>query len=163
MAGGNRVAVAQVKKIHRRRKLVKVERNMLCGELTSLRAHLQTLGLSGNINTAFIERLNLTIRQGVSFLVRRIWGTAQFTPELALHLEWWRAYYHFSRYHESLRVQFPELVRREGEQHLRRYRRAFLNYQPRIRAVPRGKVSIVSTMRMPDNPNSIRIHIIKHT
>jgi IS1 family transposase len=113
---------AQVKKIHRRRKLVKVERRMLWGELATLKGRLQALGLSGNINTAFIERLNLTIRQGVSFLVRRTWGTAQFSPELALHLEWWRSYYHFSRYHESLRVQFSEPVQRKGKQLLRRYR-----------------------------------------
>jgi len=113
---------AQVKKIHRRRKLVKVERRMLCGEHITLKARLQALGLSGNINTAFIERLNLTIRQGVSFLVRRTWGTAQFSPELELHLEWWRAYYHFSRYHESLRIQFPEPVQRKGKQLPRRYR-----------------------------------------
>jgi IS1 family transposase len=113
---------AQVKKIHRRRKLVKVERSMLCGGLATLKARLQALGLSGNIHTAFVERLNLTIRQGVSFLVRRTWGTAQFTPELELHLEWWRAYYHFSRYHESLRIQFPEPVQRKGKQLPRRYR-----------------------------------------
>ena len=69
------------------------------------------------------RRRKLAIRQGVSFLVRRTWGTAQFTPELELHLEWWRAYYHFSRYHESLRIQFPEPVQRKGEQLPRRYRR----------------------------------------
>jgi IS1 family transposase/transposase-like protein len=113
---------AQVKKVHRRRKLVKVERTMLCGELATLKARLQALGLTGNINTAFVERLNLAIRQGVSFLVRRTWGTAQFAPELELHLEWWRAYYHFSRYHESLRIQFPEPVQRKGKQLPCRYR-----------------------------------------
>jgi hypothetical protein len=33
---------------------------------------LKALGLFGNINTAFGERLNLTIRQEVAFLVHRI-------------------------------------------------------------------------------------------
>ena len=65
---------AQVKKIHRRRKLVKVEHLMLCGEQEKLTTGLKALGLSGKINTAFVERLNLTIRQGVAFLVRRPWG-----------------------------------------------------------------------------------------
>ena len=55
-------------------------------------------------------------------MVRRTWGTAQYTLELELHLEWWRAYYHFSRYHESLRIQFPEPVQCQGEQLPRRYR-----------------------------------------
>jgi IS1 family transposase len=86
------------------------------GEGEKLTTGLKALGLSGKINTAFIERLNLAIRQGVSFLVRRTWGAAQFTPELELHMEWWRAYYHFSRYHESLRIQFSEPVPRKGKQ-----------------------------------------------
>jgi hypothetical protein len=67
---------------------VKVEHSMLWGELENLKARLQAIGLSGRINTAFVERINLTIRQAVSFLVRRTWGTAQFTPELELHLQW---------------------------------------------------------------------------
>ena len=51
-----------------------------------------------------VNRVNLTIRQSISFLVRRAWGTAQFSPELEFHLHWWRGYYHYSRYHASLRV-----------------------------------------------------------
>ena len=113
---------AQVKKVHRRRKLIKVERSMLWGELSTLKARLQALGLSGNINTAFVERLNLTIRQGISFLIRRTWGAAQFSPELELHLEWWRAYYHFSRYHESLCIRLSQPLQRKGRQLSRRYR-----------------------------------------
>jgi IS1 family transposase len=107
---------AQVKKIHRRRKLVKVEHLMLSGEREKLTTGLKALGLSGKINTAYVERLNLTIRQGVAFLVRRTWGTAQFTSELELHIQWWRGYYHFVRYHESLRVQFSQPIQRKGKQ-----------------------------------------------
>jgi hypothetical protein len=32
------------------------------------------------------------MRQGVSALIRRTWARAQSVPELALRLEWWRAY-----------------------------------------------------------------------
>ena len=38
---------------------------MLCGELEYLKDGQQALGFSGKINTAFIERLNLTLRQSV--------------------------------------------------------------------------------------------------
>jgi IS1 family transposase len=107
---------AQVKKIHRRRRLVKVEHLMLCGEREKMITGLKALGLSGKINTAFVERINLTIRQGVAFLARRTWGTAQFTSELELHLQWWRGYYHFVRYHESLRVQYSQPIQRKGKQ-----------------------------------------------
>jgi len=112
----------QVKKIQRRRRLVKVEYSLLWGELANLKGHLQAIGLSGRINTAFVERLNLTIRQSISFLVRRTWGKAQFTPELELHLQWWRGYCHYSRYHESLRVTLASPIQRKGQQLPRCYR-----------------------------------------
>ena len=83
---------AQLRKIHRRRRLVRVERRMLWGELGHLKDGLMALGLSGKINTAFIERLNLTLRQGISCLARRTWGMAQSVPELEVSLEWWRGY-----------------------------------------------------------------------
>ena len=112
----------QVKKIVRRRRLVKVEHTMLWGEQKDLKAGLLKLGLSGRINTAFVERLNLTIRQGVSMLVRRTWGRAKYSPELKLHLQWWRAYYHFVRYHASLRVGYAQPILRKGKQIACRYR-----------------------------------------
>ncbi len=112
---------AQLKKIHRRRRLVRVERRMLWGELGQLKDGLMALGLSGKINTAFIERLNLTLRQGVSFLARRTWGMAQSSPELEVSLEWWRGYYHFVRFHESLKVKLSLPVARKGRQTPRRY------------------------------------------
>ena len=96
---------------------------MLCREWEHLQDGLQALGFSGKINTAFIERLNLTLRQGVSFLARRTWGMAQSTPELEVSLEWWRGYYHYVRYHESLKVKLSQPLARKGKQTPRRYRR----------------------------------------
>jgi hypothetical protein len=75
----------QVKKLQRRRRLVKVERVMLWGGFELLRDRLKAAGLMGRLNTAFIERLNLTLRQGVALLTRRTWGTAQQMSELVLH------------------------------------------------------------------------------
>ena len=95
----------QGKKLQRRRRLVKVERVMLCGSFEALAHRLKAVGLSGRLNTAFVERLNLALRQGVALLTRRTWGTAQQASELALHVQWWRVYYHFARYHEALRVE----------------------------------------------------------
>jgi hypothetical protein len=114
---------AQLKKIHRRRRLVRVERRMLWGELDQLKVGLKALGLSGKINTAFIERLYLMLRQGVSFLTRRTWGLHQYTPELEVSLDWWRGYYHFVRYHESLKVELAQPLARKGKQTPRKYRR----------------------------------------
>jgi IS1 family transposase len=85
----------QVKKCYRRRKLVRVTHVMRLGTRDALKVGLQGLGLSGRLNTAFIERVNLTVRHGVAALARRTWATTQQAPHLLVHLEWWRAYYHF--------------------------------------------------------------------
>ncbi len=91
----------QVKKVDRRCRLVRVTRWMRCGTAEDLRTALIQLGLSGRLNTAFIERVNLTLRQSVSALIRRSWSTAKLAPQLLVHLEWWRAFYHFVRPHEA--------------------------------------------------------------
>jgi transposase InsO family protein len=95
---------------------------MRCGTREQLRAALQGLGLSGRLNTAFVERLNLTVRQSVAALIRRTWSTMQAAPQLLVHLEWWRAYYHFVRPHESLRVELGQPRERGGKRKPQRYR-----------------------------------------
>jgi IS1 family transposase len=87
----------QVKKCYRRRKLVRVTHVMRLGTQAALKASLQGMGFSGRLNTAFIERVNLTVRHGVAALARRTWARAQQSPQLLANLEWWRAYYHFVR------------------------------------------------------------------
>jgi hypothetical protein len=98
----------QVKKSYRRRKLLRVTHVMRLGTQADLTVALQGMGFSGRLNTAFIERLNLTVRHGVAALARRTWATAKPTPQLLAHLEWWRAYYHFVRPHASLRLAFVQ-------------------------------------------------------
>lgn len=114
---------AQVIKHQRRRKTVEVERRILWGDEKNYRERLKIAGLSGKINTSFVERANLTIRQCISKLTRRTWGPAHFTPELIEHLEWWRAYYHFVRYHESLAVVLAVPNQRKGKLRPRKYLR----------------------------------------
>jgi hypothetical protein len=112
----------QVKKCYQRRKVVRVRQVMRCGTQAELTVALQVLGLSGRLNTAFVERVNLTIRQSVAALVRRTWSTAQDAPPLLAHLEWWRAYYHFARPHEALRVALAQPQERGGRRRPQRYR-----------------------------------------
>lgn len=112
----------QVKKTYRRRKVVRVTRVMRAGRSDDLRTALRSLGLSGRLNTAFVERVNLTIRQGVAALARRTWATAQAAPSLLAHLEWWRGYYHFVRLHGSLRVPLAQPIERGGRRGPRQYR-----------------------------------------
>jgi hypothetical protein len=112
----------QVKQIYRRRKLVRVTQVMRYGTRAALKTALQTLGLSGRLNTAFVERVNLTVRQGVAALIRHTWLTMQDTPQLLLQLEWWRGYYHFVRPHESLLLALAHPLERSGKRLPQRYR-----------------------------------------
>ncbi len=112
----------QVKKCYRRRKLRRVTHVMRLGTEAALTATLQGLGFSGRLNTAFIERVNLTVRHGVAALARRTWATAQQSPQLLAHLEWWRAYYHFVRPHHSLRVALVQPRERGGRLLAQRHR-----------------------------------------
>ncbi len=112
----------QVKKRYRRRKLIQVSHVMRLGTEAALKVALQGLGFSGRLNTAFIERVNLTVRHGVAALARRTWATAQQAPQLLAHLEWWRAYYHFVRPHAALRVVLVQPRERGGKLLMHRYR-----------------------------------------
>ena len=88
---------------------------MRLGTEASLTVALQAMGFSGRLNTAFIERVNLTVRHGIAALARRTWATAQQSPSLLAHLEWWRAYYHFVRPHQSLQVTLVQPRERGGK------------------------------------------------
>src|SRR2546423_7886822 len=95
---------------------------MRLGTEAALKAALQGLGLSGRLNTAFIERAPLTVRHGVAALARRTWAKAQPTPQLLAHLEWWRASYHFVRPHASRRIALGQPRERGGKLGAQRYR-----------------------------------------
>jgi IS1 family transposase len=144
----------QVKKAYRRRRLVRVTPVMRCGTRAALGAALSGLGLSGRLTTAFIERLNLTVRQSVAAPVRRTWSTAQQAPHLLMHLEWWRAYYHFVRTHETLRLELRQPLERGGKRLPQRYRQ-------RTPAMAAGLVSRRWTVRdllaLPLPPASIGV------
>ena len=62
------------------------------------------------------------MRQSVAALVRRTWSTLQAAPALLIHLEWWRAYYHFVRPHESLRQALAQPIDRGGKRQRQRER-----------------------------------------
>jgi hypothetical protein len=95
---------------------------MRLGTEAALKGALQGMGFSGRLNTAFIERVNLTIRHGVAAQARRTWATALQSPHLLAHLEWWRAYYHFVCPHQSLRVRLVQPRERGGKLTAQRYR-----------------------------------------
>jgi len=94
----------QLRKIRSGYRLKFVHARMLCGTRTQWTARLLPLGLSGQIQTAFIERLNLTLRHLVAALRRRTWALAHTGQGLRWRVALAAGYYNFCRPHHALRV-----------------------------------------------------------
>ena len=99
---------AQVVKTVRGRHLVRVRHRVVFGTLEAVEQVLAACGWQ--INTAFVERLNLTIRQHVAAVGRRVStlckGEAGVHQQLALY----HVYYNFCLPHASLRQPLPQPV-----------------------------------------------------
>jgi len=98
------VLYAQVRKNRVRHKITRVETVAMIGFLTDVRNRLQLYGFSGVTNTAFVERLNSTIRADLAALARKAQALARSPQHLHQLLLMWQAYYHFVRAHSSLRL-----------------------------------------------------------
>jgi IS1 family transposase len=83
--------------------IVKVERRVVLGDKWRLEQALQDSEDSVKLNTSFVERLNLTIRQGSAYLGRRTISHARCKKTLEDQLELLRCYYNFVRPHRALR------------------------------------------------------------
>jgi len=70
-----------------------------------MRVRLLALALSGRVQTAYVERANLTMRELIAPLSRRTWSLANDKYHLWLHIQWGMAYYHLARPHQSLEVK----------------------------------------------------------
>ena len=81
---------AQVIKKRRKDRVVKVERRLIIGTRPKMEQLLFESEDSSTINTSFIERLNLTIRQGCAYLGRRTACHSRhkdlLSDNLALHM-----------------------------------------------------------------------------
>jgi hypothetical protein len=84
-------------------RIVKVERRALIGAPWRFEEALNNSEDSSTLNTSFIERLNLTIRQSSSYLGRRTLCHARSKQGLEEHLELLRCYYNFIRPHRALK------------------------------------------------------------
>ena len=93
----------QVIKKRRENRVVKVDRRLLLGTPAKLEEALFHSEDSRTLNTSFVERHNLTIRQGCSYLGRRTPCHARRTEFLEGQLALLMAYYNFLRPHRALK------------------------------------------------------------
>ena len=92
---------AQVVKQYRRHRLVGVRHRVVFGTLAGVTHVLASRGWQ--INTAFIERVNLTIRQHVAAVGRRVIALCKGEGGLRQQLALYHVYYNFCLPHASLR------------------------------------------------------------
>ena len=103
---------AQVIKTVRRRRLVRVRHRVVFGTLEAVQQVLAACGWQ--INTAFIERLNLSIRQHVAAVGRRVTTLCKGEDGLRQQLALYHVYYNFCLPHASLRQPLPQPVPTNG-------------------------------------------------
>jgi IS1 family transposase len=99
-----RLLFGMLYKIKVGRKLKDLYSRIRCGTRKLWRERTTALGFSGQVQTAFVERANLTLRELIAPLARRTWSIAQSQESLLATLHWGLCCYHFIRPHHSLRL-----------------------------------------------------------
>jgi IS1 family transposase len=103
---------AQVVKSYRRRRIVAVKHRVVFGRMDRVTQVLAACGWQ--INTAFVERLNLDIRQRIAAVGRRVNTLCQGEDGLRQQLVLFQAYHNFVLPHASLRQPLPQPVPTNG-------------------------------------------------
>ena len=96
---------AQVVESYRRRRIVGVKHRVVFGTQLAIEQVLAACGWT--INTAFVERLNLDLRQCVAAIGRRVNALCQGEEGLRDRLVLFQTYHNFVLPHASLRQPLP--------------------------------------------------------
>jgi IS1 family transposase len=129
---------AQVVKTVRRRRLVRVCHRVVFGTLEAVEQVLSACGWQ--IQTAFVERLNLDIRQRVAAVGRRVNTLCKGEDGVRHQLMLFHAYHNFCLPHASLRVPLAAPVPTNGTGSAKRW-------QPWTPAMAAGLTDHVWTLR----------------
>jgi len=122
----------------RRRRLVRVSHRVVFGTLAAVEQVLAACGWQ--INTAFIERINLSMRQHVAAIGRRVTTLCKHEDGVRQQLALYHVYYNFCLPHASLRVPLPQPLPTNGTGSATQWR-------PRTPAMAAGLTDRVWTLR----------------
>ena len=111
---GPSILYGMVQKTRRKDRVIRVQREERIGAGWRFRDALLESEDSENLNTSFVERLNLFIRHASAYLGRRTLAHARTEERLDDHLALVQWYYNFGRPHAALR--FGREVRTPAEQ-----------------------------------------------
>jgi len=103
---GPQLLYAQVVKTVRRRRLVSVQHRVVFGTLEAVQQVLTACGWQ--MNTAFIERVHLSIRQHVAAVGRRVTTLCKGEDGVRQQLVLYHVYYNFCLPHASVRQPLPQ-------------------------------------------------------
>jgi len=129
---------AQVIKTVRRRRLVRVRHRIVFGTLEAIQQVLAACGWQ--INTAFVERVNLSIRQHVAAVGRRVSTLCKGEDGVRQQLALYHMYYNFCLPHTTLRQPLPLPESTNGTGSAKRW-------QPQTPAMAAGLTDHVWTLR----------------
>jgi len=129
---------AQVIKTVRQRRLVRVTHRVVFGTVEAVQQVLAAHGWQ--INTAFIERLNLSIRHHVAAVGRRVATLCKGEEGLRQQLALYHVYSNFCLPHASLRLPLPQSAPTHGNGSAKRW-------QPQTPAMAAGLTDHVWTLR----------------
>jgi IS1 transposase len=82
---------------------VEVRRRIVCGTAEDIAMIIHTDGCGAEVNTAYVERNNLTMRQSVGRLVRKALSFSKNVHFLQRHIDLDDAIYNFVKPHSALR------------------------------------------------------------
>ena len=111
---------AQVVKSYRRRRIVDVKHRVVFGTLAAVEQALAACGWK--INTAFVERLNLDIRQRIAAVGRRVNTLCKGEDGLQQQLAVFQTYHNFVLPHASIRPLLPQPESTNGSGSARQWR-----------------------------------------
>ena len=129
---------AQVVKTMRRRRLVRVTHRVVFGTMDRVQQVLAACGWQ--INTSFVERLNLTIRQHVAAVGRRVSTLCKGEDGVRQQLVLYHVYYNFCLPHASVRHPLLQAEPTHGTGSAK-------CWQPRTPAMAAGLTDHVWTLR----------------
>ena len=129
---------AQVVKSYRRRRIVEVKHRVVFGTLE--RVYQVLVACGRQINTSYVERLNLDIRQRVAAVGRRVNTLCQGADSLRQQLAVFHAYHNFVLPHASLRQPLVDPIPTNGTGSAKRW-------QPGTPAMAAGLTDHVWTLQ----------------
>lgn len=107
---------AQVVKHRRKGRVIKVSRRIIFGNEERIYTKASLLitkdGNQGNINTSYVERNNLTMRQNNKRLSRKTLAFSKNKDEFQNQMTFYCAYFDFVRTHDGLKLRTNEIAPR---------------------------------------------------